>query len=199
MPLHIEHVKAVATTQPQHPLASVTLGDARRITMDDAQVDAILLFGPLYHLTDRMDRVQALCEAYRVLKPGGVVFAAGISQFASLLDGLLQGFITDPQFMRIIQQDLQDGQHRNPTLNPQYFTTAYFHNPDELKREIEDVGFQMIRLFAVEGPVWMASNFDQYWENLLLRQQLLKLLETIENEPSLLGTSAHLMAIGFKP
>jgi ubiquinone/menaquinone biosynthesis C-methylase UbiE len=65
-----------------------------------------------------MDRLQALREAYRVLKSGGIVFAVGISQFASLLDGLLQGFILDYQFLHIIQQDLRNGQHRNPTLNP---------------------------------------------------------------------------------
>ena len=198
MPLHIEHVKTVAAKHPQHSLASVTLGDASHIVMDDAQVEAVLLFGPLYHLTDRMDRIQALREAYRVLNPGGMVFAAGISQFASLLDGLLQGFIMDPQFVHIIQQDLRDGQHRNPTLNPQYFTTAYFHCPDELKREVEEAGFQTTQLFAVEGPLWMAANFDHYWENRVLRQQLLAFIETIENEQTLLGASAHLLAIGFK-
>jgi len=187
MPLHIKHVERKAKMQLQYPLMSVTLGDASRIPMDDAEADAVLLFGPLYHLTNRLDRVQALREAYRVLKPKGVVFAAGISRFASLLDGLAQGFITDPQFLRIIQQDLHDGQHRNPTENPQYFTTAFFHNPDELKREVEEAGFDATLLCAVEGPIWMASSFDQYWENRILRQQLLSLLDIVENEPLLLG------------
>lgn len=199
MPLHIEHVTVIAAKHPQHPLGSITLEDANCIAMDDTQVDAVLLFGPLYHLTDRMDRLQALREAYRVLKPGGIVFAVGISQFASLLDGLLQGFILDPPFLHIIQQDLRNGQHRNPTFNPQYFTTAYFHHPDELKHEVEEAGFQRTQLFAVEEPLWIASNFDQYWKNCTLRQQLLSLLETLETEPSVMGASAHLLAIGFKP
>jgi ubiquinone/menaquinone biosynthesis C-methylase UbiE len=199
MPLHIEHVTVIAAKHPQHPLGSITLGDASHIAMADTQVDAVLLFGPLYHLTDRMDRLQALREAYRVLKPGGIVFAVGISQFASLLDGLLQGFITDPQFVQIIHRNLRDGQHRNPTMNPQYFTTAYFHKPNELKREVKEAGFQGIQLFAVEGPLWMTSNFEQYWENCTLRQQLLSLLETLETEPSVMGASTYLLAIGFKP
>jgi len=31
------------------------------------------LLGPLYHLIEHEDRVQALSEARRVLKPGGVL------------------------------------------------------------------------------------------------------------------------------
>jgi hypothetical protein len=83
-------------------------------------------------------------------------------------------------------------------MNPQYFTTAYFHSPNELKREVEEAGFHATKLFAVEGPLWMAANFDQYWENRVLRQQLLTFLETVENELSLMGASAHLLAIGIK-
>jgi ubiquinone/menaquinone biosynthesis C-methylase UbiE len=40
-------------------------------------------------LTDRADRLRSLHEVARVLKPGGWLFAAGISRFASALDGLL--------------------------------------------------------------------------------------------------------------
>ena len=35
----------------------------------------------------KADRIAALQEARRVLKPGGMLFAAGISRFASALDG----------------------------------------------------------------------------------------------------------------
>jgi hypothetical protein len=31
-----------------------------------------------------------------------------------------------------VTADLASGQHRNPTGNPAYFTTAYFHRPEEL-------------------------------------------------------------------
>jgi SAM-dependent methyltransferase len=50
--------------------------------------DVVLLFGPLYHLTQRVDRLTALQEARRVLRSGGLLLAAGISRFASALDGL---------------------------------------------------------------------------------------------------------------
>jgi len=50
--------------------------------------DVVLLLGPLYHLTDSAHRALALHEVVRVLKPGGWLFAAAISRWASALDGL---------------------------------------------------------------------------------------------------------------
>src|SRR5258708_2590695 len=96
-PLHIEQAKAIQATAA-HPLASIQLGDARNLSQADNTVDAVLLLGPLYHLTEVADRQSALKEAYRVLKPGGIFFAAAISRFASLLDGLRQNLASDPHF-----------------------------------------------------------------------------------------------------
>ena len=62
--------------------------------------DIVLLLGPLYHLTDSKDRVRALQEAGRVLKPGGRLFAAAISRWASALDGLSRDLLADPRFAR---------------------------------------------------------------------------------------------------
>ena len=80
---------------------SATLGDARKLAFPDRSADAVLLLGPLYHLTERADRLAALREARRVLRPGGVVFAAAISRFASLLDGLARDLLDDPDFRPI--------------------------------------------------------------------------------------------------
>ena len=70
VPLHIAQAKAASSDQPEHPLASAALGDACRLDWPDASADAVLMLGPLYHLTERADRLQALREGYRVLKPG---------------------------------------------------------------------------------------------------------------------------------
>ena len=128
VPLHVDQARAASARPGVRPLASATVGDARSLAFDDETADAVLLFGPLYHLTEESDRVQALREARRALKPGGVLFAAAISRFASLVDGLHGGAIKDPVFVEIVKEDLATGRHANRG-NPQYFTTAFFHRP----------------------------------------------------------------------
>src|SRR5262245_36516718 len=110
-PMHVELAKKASESQPQSPLASAEIGDARALTHSTGIADAVLLFGPLYHLTVREDRLQALREAHRVLKPGGICLAVGISRFASTMDGLRRGLLKDPQFAEIAKQDLKNGQH----------------------------------------------------------------------------------------
>lgn len=63
-------------TQPEEKV-TITQGDARQLSAysDDAY-DITLLLGPMYHLFTREDQEQALAEAVRVTKPGGVIFAA---------------------------------------------------------------------------------------------------------------------------
>ena len=161
MARHVEQALRDAGEQPEAPLAGATVGDARQLDRPDASVDAVLLLGPMYHLTDRDDRVQALGEARRVLRPGGVVAAAAISRFASTMDGLLRGYLDDPAFEAIVERDVRDGQHRNPTGNPRWFTTAYFHLPEELSGEIAEAGLRLDALMAVEGPAWMLPDIQQ--------------------------------------
>src|SRR4051812_16265694 len=86
VPSHVEKAIAASALQPDAPLATASIGDARSLQWKTDAVDAILLLGPLYHLTARQDRVTALSEAHRVLKPGGVLLAVGISRFASTMD-----------------------------------------------------------------------------------------------------------------
>ena len=190
-PRHVEEARA----HPGPALARVTVGDARRLEDADASADAVLLLGPLYHLVDRDDRVRALAEARRVVRPGGVVAAAAIARHASLLAGLFQGLVDDPAFGPILDRDLREGQHRNPTSRLEYFTTAYFHLPAELGDEARAAGLAVDALLAVEGPAWMLPDRDARWADPSRRQQLMDLLRRIEAEPAVLGMSAHLLLL----
>jgi SAM-dependent methyltransferase len=198
VPHHVEQALAASRDQPQHPIASCSIGDAREIDRPDCSADAVLLLGPLYHLIEREERLRALREAHRLLKPGGAIFAATVSRFASLIDGLARDLVSDPDFVSILMQDLQSGQHRNPTNNPAYFTTAFFHHPDELKLEMEDAGFQVEKLVGVEGPAWFMGSFSSHWNIAEKRRLLLELLRKVEEDRYILGVSAHPMGIGRK-
>lgn len=198
VPLHIEQARQASANQPDSPLASAQVGDARQLSTGDASADAVLLLGPLYHLTTRDDRVQALREAHRILRPGGIVAAAVISRFASLMDGLHSGYLADPEFAAGVAHDLQTGQHRNVTNHPEYFTTAYLHHPSEIRAELEDAGLRVDTILAVEGPGWLMANFEDAWADNAQRSRLLDFAQTVETEPTIIGASAHIIAIGRK-
>ncbi len=197
-PLHVEQAKEASAKQPDHPVAGFEVGNAIELKHPDNSFDGVLLFGPLYHLTSVEERMAALREAGRVVKPGGVIIAACISMFASTLDGMRAGFLSDPVFSEIAARDRLDGQHRNPTDNPNYFTTAFFHYPDGILVEIEDAGLTHLETIAVEGPAWLLSDFPAMWEEDEGRESLLQAIRAIETEPSLIGASAHLLAVARK-
>ena len=198
VPKHVEQARGASSQQPEHPLASAEIGDARDLPQEDATADAVLLLGPLYHLVEREDRLACMREAHRVLRVGGFVWGAGISHFASLFDSLSNGFFDDPAFAPILARDLEEGQHRNLTGNLLYFTDAFFHRPDELSHEFLDAGFRVLELLAIEGLGWLARDFEHLWKNPQQRERLLAAVRKVENEPSVLGASSHIMCIARK-
>lgn len=182
----------------QHPLAACTVGDARALAEASGSAQMVLLLGPLYHLLNPADRRAALGEAARVLRPGGVLLAAGISRYASALDGLSRELLVDDDFAGIVARDLADGQHRNPTARLDYFTSAYFHRPQDLRREVSEAGFEVEGLYGIEGPGWMLPDLEERWNDHGRREMLLSVARALESEEAMLGCSAHLLVVGRK-
>ena len=76
-------------TQPDE-CVTVTQGNAKDLRdFSDDTYDITLLLGPMYHLFTEEEKLQALSEAIRVTKHGGVVFSAYCMGDASIL---LYGF-----------------------------------------------------------------------------------------------------------
>jgi len=195
---HIQQAKQASQNQPDYPLASAVIGDARNLDWKDHSMDALLSFGPLYHLTKREERIASLTEAARVMRKGGRIFAAVISRFASLMDGIFRHFLDDPAFVPIVEQDLIDGQHRNPTGNPAYFTSTFFHHPGEIAPEILESGLTLEKLLPVESLGGLLPDLDEIWQNSERRERLLRFIRAVEDESSLLGASAHIIAVAKK-
>lgn len=181
------------------PLAGIARGDARELPCEDASADAVLLLGPLYHLRLREDRVAAMREARRALKPGGLLFASVISRWASLLHGLVDGYVDDPAFLPIVNRDLSEGIHENPTGQARFFTTSVLHRPEDLREEMSAAGLTGVEILAVEGPGWLARDIEARWKNEERRAQLLDWMRRVEKEPALLGCSLHLLGIARTP
>jgi ubiquinone/menaquinone biosynthesis C-methylase UbiE len=181
-----------------HRLIACSVGDARNIPVEDESVSAVLMLGPLYHLVEAEDRMIALREAERVLQRGGVLFAAAISRWGSALDGLARELFTDKRFASIVERDIREGQHRNDTERVDFFTTAYFHRPDELSDEVSRAGLAVENLYGIEGPAWLLPDFAKRWEDPSRREIMLNVARLLEREPFVTGVSAHLLAVGRK-
>ncbi len=190
-----EHVAAAAAL----PGVTACVGDARALAEPDASRDVVLRFGPLYHLVDRAERVAAWREAARVVRPGGLVIAATISRYASLLDGYVRGYVREPVFAGMLANTLATGVHRNLGADRHWFTTAYFHHPDELPDEAGEAGLMLERRAAVEGPLWMLPDLAEILADDARRAQALALLREVEGEPHLWGASSHLLTVTRRP
>jgi 2-polyprenyl-3-methyl-5-hydroxy-6-metoxy-1,4-benzoquinol methylase len=139
MPLHVEQLAAeVAGMAGIH----TAVGDVRHLDLPDASVDAVLLLGPLYHLTDRAERVRALRECARIVRPNGPVFAAAISRWAARIDGMLRErlYLTYPAALDLIDEIDRTGML--PPLHEGAFT-AFCHRPGELREELEEAGLEV--------------------------------------------------------
>jgi len=180
-------------------LASISEADARMLSHPDGSADAVLLMGRLYHLTAREDRLMALREALRVLRRGGTLVAAAISRYAGTLDGLAFHPTLDAGIVRMRHDAIVDGQYRNTTGDPRYFTTAYFHTPEDFAEELTETGYEEVRVFGVEGPGWLLPDFEARWRDDDSRSHVLTVARLLERESSVVGVSAHLVGAGSKP
>lgn len=190
MPSHVESAGAL-------PGVSAVVGDAR--DLPDGPFDVVLLFGPLYHLMTREDRLRAWREASRVLRPGGVVAGAVIGRFAALFDGLRKDFPLDARYRTFVTHSVETGRHLPPADTP-WFTTAYFHRPDEAAEEARAAGLDVVGTFAVEGTAWMLPNADleEIYAAPVRFEYLMWSLRQVEQEESVLGASAHLITVAGK-
>lgn len=191
---HVNRAVEVINDCGFHNSVTASVGDARSVAFATDAFDAVLMLGPLYHLTLSTDRVTAWSEAFRVARPGAVVVAVGISRYSSLLDGLKRQVLIDSDFRQVVEADLVDGQHRNPlgSRRAEFFTTAYFHTPDELIKEAATAGLESVQLLAVEGPAWLMENVHEIDSHLYAAR-------AVEAAPSLWGASMHLLVVGTTP
>src|SRR5262249_47009016 len=128
------------------------------------------------------------------------LIAAAISRFASLTDGIRTGKLLDePAFAAIVERDLDDGRHINQTGTLSFFTTSYFHRPEDLAAELEDAGFEGTVVHAVEGPGAFLRDFEARWKDAAKRDTLLRFIARVESEPAVLGASPHLLAVARRP
>jgi len=181
-------------------LAHTEVADARCIDRPDASADAILLFGPMYHIVEREERALCLKECRRLLKPNGLLFTANITCFARLLHYVSiydkSPIIDDIEIFKTMERTVKTGV--NTKLKAGTMGLSYFHRPDELKNELEASGFCDVDLRGVIGPCWIISNLDEAWKDPNKREAIMRVVRLLEKEESMMGFSTHFVSISRK-
>ena len=173
------------------------VGDARELPFDTEIFDAVIMFGPLYHLADSRDRLLALSEAKRVLRPGGLIFTAALSRLSAFSNSVLEsgGQSITPGDVEI----LRTGEWVNHGPG---FPGGHFHTAPELRRELEDSGFSKISIRPLDFPSLVFETLKPRQELIEPADSLLQNLEEILTglpiaEP-LANLSSHMVGIGQK-
>lgn len=163
-------------------------GNAKKLKrFADNSFDVTLVFGPMYHLYTKEDKVQALSEAKRVTKPNGVIFVAYcMNEYSVLTFGFKENHI---------KESLADGR-----------LTKDFHVVSEEKDlydyvRIEDIdavneaaGLERIKIITPDGP----ANYMRPVLNAMDEETFKLFLEyhfSICERQDILGASAHTLDI----
>ncbi len=171
------------------------VADARDLqAVTDTDFDAVLLMGPLYHLIEESDRIEALQQAIDRLKSGGLLVSASISRLGLIGDLMSRS----PEWIERrneVQAILKQGY--NPDNPRQGGFRGYFARIPEIIPLHERLGLQTLVLAGVEPAI--AAN-DAIYNRLQGKQRelWLELLFGISRDESIIGASRHLIYIGQK-
>lgn len=149
--------------------------------------DAVLLFGPMYHLYTFEDKVKALCEAKRVVKPNGVIFVAYcMNEYSVLTYGFKEnhilesrdkGKLTEEFHVRSEPEDLYD-----------------YVRLEDIQAYNEAAGLTRIQIISADGPANYMRPVLHAMDEETFRAFLQYHFSTCER-PELMGASAHTVDI----
>jgi len=185
----------IAAAGVEHAVEAVREMDATDLSaLDHGSFDAVVALGPFYHLPKLADRQRAVQEAWRVLRPAGVLFAAVMPRYPRLLATVFeQGAAAFPGIVRRL---LDDGLYDD--ARPGRFTGGYMFRPQEVAPFFAAQGFDAVALLASQGILGLVQQ-----QAAALRQrdpaayaQLLDLAEETADDPAMLGLALHLFYVG---
>ena len=169
-------------------LASYLCADARELPYNSECMDMVLLIGALYHLHSPEARVKCLLEAYRVIKPGGLILCTVINRWNTVI-APLKYKIFDSYGLEYLEKALTTGAFEKGNF--------YSHTPDEIIEEITSAGFNEINLIAVEGIANILGD-NKIPADITEAAQLFWGIERTESLPELIGVSRNIIAVGSK-
>ena len=207
-PKNLELSKELGKEYPNANLASAEVCDALSVPRESKSADAVLLMGPLYHLTDYNERISAINESRRLKKDNGVLFTAGLTPYSVLLYNITvyepfgenpNKTLEDPNFIKMVEGEVKDGNHINPD-NTIYsgIGSVYLHTAKALREELLAGGFKGSVVHGVMGGAWLAKDIEKLWENEASRNALMNTVRLLSTCEEIIGLSGHLLAVSVK-
>lgn len=172
----------------REPTANVVQGDARNLSfIPTATADVTLLLGPLYHLIGDGEKLQALSEAKRITKPGGLIFVAYLMNEYSILsycfdedrieDFLQRGIVDQDYHVRVQQDELYD-----------------YVRLDDINRMNQQTGLQRVTIFSPDGAAdYMRTRLNRMSDQTFAR--FIEYQKCISERPELIGAGSHVVDV----
>ena len=118
-------------------------GDALDLSrFEDNTFDVTLVLGPLYHLYNENDQMQAIKEAIRVTKKGGIIAIAYLTSDSIMIDWALDGHLIDGQ-----DKDFDDN---FKMINYEEGVFAAFYI-EEFKNIMKNFNIELLHNVATDG------------------------------------------------
>ena len=179
--------------------------DARCVPRADHTADAVLLMGPLYHITEYEERIAALSGCKRLLRPGGILFTAALTPYSVLLHCITvyrtehsakRTALDNPAFLAMVARELDDGYHENPDRSVyDGLGTSHLHTAAALRDELAAGGFPDADIHGAMGGAWLAPDLDTLWDDPACRETLMKTVRMLDGHKEIMGLSGHLLGI----
>lgn len=171
----------------------VEQGDALDLSRwADNSFDAVLLFGPLYHLYRKEDKLTVLREAKRVVKPGGHIFAAYCMNEATIIQ---YAFKDDgSKMMECLTHGTLTADYHCISEPAEIFEMVRLEDIDELNRE---AGLKRIKIVASDlFTHYIQDRVDAFSDEVY--QAYLKYHLAVCERPDLFGVTNHSLDILVK-
>lgn len=166
---------------------------------EDNSFDAVILFGPLYHLLFEEERIQCIKEVNRVLKKDGIVFASFIPYLAGSIAIVDRAFRDNSQVdCDNLSKVFKNGSFTNNANHG--FQEGYYAKSEEIKNLFNDSGFNEILMRSIRGFGYEREEkiFNIKENNEELYYNIIKLINDTASLPSIIEMCGHAMYIGKK-
>ena len=163
----------------------------------DNSFDVVLLFGPLYHLTEKDEREKCISEIRRVLKIGGKVFASFIPHLSGSI-ALVERFCWSPDQVDIntLEECFNSGRFKNLSNNG--FQEGYYPAPEEIENLFAANGFEKQLLRSIRGFGYEKEDVIYKFKNKNVFSKILDLIDSTAQEKSIIEMCGHAMYVGIK-